>query len=38
MSVYDSTRGMVLNLSDPFAAEELWSRKSYQIAANEFPF
>jgi len=28
MSVYDSTKGMVLNLNDPFAAKELWSRTS----------
>lgn len=28
MSVFDSSRGMALNLSDPFVAEEIWSRKS----------
>jgi hypothetical protein len=30
MSVYDSTKGMVLNLNDPFATKELWSRTSEQ--------
>ncbi|MGA2443022.1 MAG: proteasome accessory factor PafA2 family protein [Tepidisphaeraceae bacterium] len=38
MTVYDSSRGMVLNLSNPFAAEEVWSKKTKQNPGEDFPF
>ncbi len=38
MTVYDGTSEMVLNLSDPFVAEEHWSRKSNRNPMEDSPF
>jgi len=38
MSVYDSAREMYLNLSDPFATEEHWSRKPDQKSEVDSPY
>jgi len=37
-SVFDSGNGMLLNLSDPFIAEEIWSKKGNPNTACNFPF
>jgi hypothetical protein len=38
MSVYDSGRKMYLNLSNPFAAEEVWARNTNPTSSEFTPF